>query len=208
LSSEIQEGSVAVTPIYTIGHGNRSLEAFLELLQRYGINHVIDVRSQPYSRYIPHFSRAALEQSLNEHHIQYVFMGDTLGGRPKDANCYRDGKPQYDIIRAKPFYQQGIARLRVVWEKQLCVALLCSEAKPQECHRSKLIGNTLVERQIQVSHIDENGYCKDQQAINMLLTGGQQLLFEDLSPIEAIGKIGRARKKLSTSDRNREDDGL
>ncbi len=196
---------MVVTPIYTIGHGNRSLEAFLELLQRYEIAHVIDVRSQPYSRYTPHFSRAALEHSLKEHHIRYVFMGDTLGGRPQDASCYREDKPQYDIIRTKPFYLQGIARLRVVWEKQLCVALLCSEAKPQECHRSKLIGNTLTEQQIQVSHIDESGYCKDQQAINMLLTGGQQLLFEDLSPIETSGKIGRARKKLSTPDRNGEE---
>ena len=195
---------MAVTPIYTIGHGNRSLAAFLELLQRYEIAHVIDVRSQPYSRYTPHFSRAALEHSLKEHHIRYVFMGDTLGGRPKDASCYREDKPQYDIIRTRPFYLQGIARLRIAWEKQLCVALLCSEAKPQECHRSKLIGNTLIEQQIQVSHIDEGGYCKDQQAINMLLTGGQQLLFEDLSPIEVSGKIGRARKKLSISDRNGE----
>lgn len=196
---------MAVTPIYTIGHSNRSLEAFLELLQRYEIAHVIDVRSQPYSRYTPHFSRAALEFSLKEHHIRYVFMGDTLGGRPKDESCYREDKPQYDIIRAKPFYLQGIARLRVVWEKQLCVALLCSEAKPQECHRSKLIGNTLIEQQIQVSHIDESGYCKDQQAINMLLTGGQQLLFDDLSPIEVSGKIGRARKKFSVPDRNEEE---
>ena len=196
---------MVVTPIYTIGHGNRSLEAFLELLQRYEIAHVIDIRSQPYSRYTPHFSRAALEHSLKEHHIRYVFMGDTLGGRPQDASCYREDKPQYDIIRTKPFYLQGIARLRIVWEKQLCVALLCSEAKPQECHRSKLIGNTLIEQQIQVSHIDESGYCKDQQAINMLLTGGQQLLFEDLSPIETSGKIGRARKKLSMPDRNGEE---
>lgn len=196
---------MAEVPIYTIGHGNRSLEDFIGLLQRYEIAYVIDVRSQPYSRYTPHFSRPALEQSLKDQHIRYVFMGDMLGGRPGDESCYRNAKPQYDIIRTKPFYLQGIARLRVVWEKQLRVALLCSEAKPQECHRSKLIGNTLFEQQILISHIDENGFCKEQQAINMLLTGGQQLLFDDLSPVEASGKIGRARKKFILSDDDREE---
>lgn len=196
---------MAKIPIYTIGHGNRSLEDFIALLRRYEIAYVLDVRSQPYSRYTPHFSRSALESSLKELHIRYVFMGDTLGGRPTDETCYHDDKPQYDIIRTKSFYLQGIARLQVVWEKQLCVALLCSEAKPQECHRSKLIGNTLIEQQILVSHIDENGFCKDQQAINMILTGGQQLLFADLSPVEASGKIGRARKKFIVSDRDGED---
>ncbi len=195
---------MAAVPIYTIGHGNRTLEDFIKLLLHYEIAYVIDVRSQPYSRYTPHFSRPALEHSLEELHMRYVFMGDTLGGRPDDESCYRNAKPQYDIMRTKPFFLQGIARLRVVWEKQLHVALLCSEAKPQECHRSKLIGNTLLEQQILVSHIDENGFCKEQQTINMLLTGGQQLLFADLSPIEASGKIGHARKKFVLPDEDRE----
>jgi len=196
---------VAEVPIYTIGHGNRSLEDFLTLLQRYEIDYVIDVRSQPYSRYMPHFSRPALEQSLKVCYIHYIFMGDVLGGRPQDESCYRNAKPQYDIICTKPFYLQGIARLRTAWEKQLRVALLCSEAKPEACHRSKLIGNTLIEQQILVSHIDENGFCKEQQTVNMLLTGGQQLLFEDLSPMEASGKIGRARKKIVLSNRDGEE---
>ena len=188
-------------PIYTIGHGNRSLEEFLALLQRYEIAFVLDVRSQPFSRYTPHFSRPALEASLKEHSIRYIFMGDTLGGRPPDETCYTDNKPDYDIIRSKLFYQQGVGRLRVAWEKQLRVALLCSEAKPQECHRSKLIGNTLIEQHIAITHIDEHGLCKEQQEIIAILTGGQQLLFEDLSPVEVSGKIGRARKKTTLPDR-------
>ena len=198
---------MAEVPIYTIGHGNRSLEDVMQLLQHYEIAYVIDVRSQPYSRYTPHFSRPTLEHSLKEqHHIRYVFMGDTLGGRPGDETCYRNDKPDYDIIRTKPFFLQGIARLHTVWEKQLRVALLCSEAKPQDCHRSKLIGNTLLEQQIPVLHIDENGSCKEQQAINMLLTGGQQLLFDDLSPVQASGKIGHARKKFIMSHEDREEE--
>lgn len=182
-------------PIFTIGYGNRSIEDFLALLQRYQIAYLIDVRSQPYSRYSPAFSKDALEKQLSQYNIRYVFMGDTLGGRPKDASCYVDGKVDYAQVREKAFYQQGIGRLRTAWEKQLRVAIMCSESKPQECHRSKLIGNTLIEQGIAVEHIDETGASKQQQEINQLLMHGQQTLFDDMPIVALNGKIGRARKK-------------
>ena len=182
-------------PIFTIGHGNRSIEEFVALLQRYEIAYVIDVRSQPYSRYNPQFSKHALEKALQVYALHYVFMGDTLGGRPSDPQCYVDGRVDYALLREMPFFQQGIKRLRTAWEKQLRVAIMCSEARPQECHRSKLIGNTLIEQQIAVAHIDETGECREQQVINQRLIGGQQSLFDDLSLVDVSGKVGRARKK-------------
>ncbi|SRR5579884_1022712 len=182
-------------PIYTIGYGNRSVEEFVALLQHYHIQYLVDVRSQPYSRYSPAFSRNLLVQYLQQQSIDYLFMGDTLGGRPADATCYVDGKVDYSRVCTKAFYQQGIQRLRTAWEKQLRVVLLCAEAKPQECHRSKLIGNTLFEQQIAVAHIDEMGECKTQPEINQLLLGGQPTLFEDVPAVELSGKLGRARAR-------------
>jgi uncharacterized protein (DUF488 family) len=169
-------------PIYTIGYGNRSIQEFLDLLLRYHIEYVIDVRSQPYSRYSPDFSKKALEQHLQQQGIRYIFMGDTLGGRPEDETCYIDGRVDYSIVCTKAFYQQGIQRLRTAWEKQLGVALLCAEIKPQECHRSKLIGNTLFEQQIAVAHIDENGECKTQETVNQTLLGGSGA-YSRISPL-------------------------
>ncbi|HTK08121.1 MAG TPA: DUF488 domain-containing protein [Ktedonobacteraceae bacterium] len=186
---------MAPVPIYTIGHGNRSIADFIALLQRYQISYVADVRSQPYSRYMPHFSKNALEQALHAQHLHYLYLGETLGGRPLDRSCYVDGKVDYALVREKPWYLQGIQRLRTAWEKQLTVALMCSELKPQECHRGKLIGNTLLEQGITVAHIDETGVLREQEEINLLLTSGQATLFDDLSPVELPGKIGHARKK-------------
>ena len=37
--------------IFTVGHSNQSLESFLDLLGRHGIDLVVDVRSSPYSQY-------------------------------------------------------------------------------------------------------------------------------------------------------------
>ena len=152
-------------PIYTIGYGGRSIEEFISLLHHYDIEYLIDARSQPYSRYTPQFSKDALEKYLKQHNIRYIFMGDTLGGRPRDDTCYVDGKVDYAKVCAKTFYQQGITRLRTAWEKQLHVAIMCAEAKPQECHRSKLIGNTLIDQHIGIAHIDESGEIKKQEEI-------------------------------------------
>jgi len=190
-------------PIYTIGYGNRSIGDFVKLLQNYEIKFLVDIRSQPYSRFNPDFSKDSLEKCLKQHLIQYIYMGDTLGGRPKDSSCYIDNKVDYAKLREKSFYQKGISYLHTAWEKQLCIALMCSEAKPQECHRSKLIGNTLVEQQIDVTHIDETGATKTQLQINHIiqaLTDEQPSLFSDESLVTMSKKIGLSRKKYTFSD--------
>lgn len=181
-------------PIYTIGHGNRSFEQFIALLEQYRIAFVVDVRSQPYSRFSPHFSKQALERSLKEHGTRYVFMGDALGGRPQDSDCYDStGRVDYAVLRTKPFYLAGIERLRTAWQKQLHVAVMCSELKPEQCHRSKLIADTLLEQGIAVVHIDENGNSKEQQVVEEQLTGGQPTLFEDFD-----SRVALSRKKYGS----------
>ena len=77
---------------------------------------------------------------------------------------------------------------------------MCAEIKPQECHRSKLIGNSLHDHNIDVAHIDEEGALKTQEWINQILVGhqlGQQLsLFdEDEVPASPNKKINFSRKK-------------
>lgn len=179
-------------PIYTIGYGNRPIEEFIALLQRYKIQYLVDIRSQPYSRFHPDYAKAALEGKLRQHHLHYVFMGDALGGRPQETSCYVNGKVDYALLREMHFYQRGIQRLRRAWEKQIRMVLMCSEQKPQECHRSKLIGNTLREQNIGVEHIDEAGRVKSQTQVDEMLSGGQLALFDD----PALNtKIGLSRKK-------------
>jgi uncharacterized protein (DUF488 family) len=179
-------------PIYTVGYGGRSVDELVCVLQDYHIDFVIDVRSAPYSKFNPDYSKDALEQRLKPAGFRYVYMGDLLGGRPRDESCYTNGYVDYEKLREKQFYLDGIARLRKAWEQQLRVAVLCSEGKPQACHRSKLIGVTLEEQGIGVMHIDERGYQKSQQTVMDLLTDGQLPLF-GLPPAAS-----KSRKKIST----------
>ena len=164
-------------PIYTIGYGSRSLEAFTAVLQRYHIAYLLDIRSAPYSRYKPEFAKDALQAALAAQGIRYLFIGDSLGGRPNDAACYTDGKVDYEKVKTMAFYQEGISRIQTAFLQQQAVVLMCSEGKPENCHRSKLIGTTLTQLNIPVAHIDENDGVVGQTAVIHRLTGGQLSLF-------------------------------
>ena len=169
---------MARMPIYTIGYGARTLEEFVALLQERQIQFLLDVRSKPYSRYKPEFSKAELEQHLKAQGIRYIFMGDQLGGQPADSDCYTaGGKVDYEKIKRKPFYQDGIGRLQQAWQQKQPVVLMCSEGKPENCHRSKLIGETLADLGIEVAHIDENGSLLTQEEVKLRVIGGQPSLF-------------------------------
>ena len=173
----IMEKLPTAIPIYTIGYGSRSIAELIEVLHQHAIAYLIDVRSAPYSRYKPEFSKAPLANELERHSIRYVFMGDALGGRPDDETCYVNGKVDYEKVKATAFYQRGIERLHTAFTQQQRVVLMCSEGKPEECHRCKLIGATLTTQNIPVIHIDENDEQMTQEQIVDRLTGGQLSMF-------------------------------
>lgn len=164
-------------PIYTIGYGDRDIEAFTAVLQQYQIAYLIDVRTAPYSGYKPDFSKERLERALGQQGIRYVFMGEQLGGRPADPDCYSGEKVDYEKIKVKGWYQEGIGRITNAFQQQRRVVLMCSEGKPENCHRSKLLGVSLTDLNIPVAHIDENNQLKTQVEVIVQLTGGQLGLF-------------------------------
>lgn len=171
-------GSMGNPPLYTIGYGAREIEAFLDVLRTYNIEYLIDVRSRPYSRYKPDFSKDALSSHLDRNGIRYVFMGDTLGGMPDDPACYVDGKVDYEKVSEQSFFLRGLERLREAQRQGLHVVLMCSEGKPEQCHRSKLIGKSLDKEGVVMAHIDENDEELTQNAVMLRLHGGQQTLFD------------------------------
>lgn len=171
------DSTPSAPPLYTIGYGSRTMEEFLAVLRAHEVEYVIDVRSAPYSKFKPEFSKASLAAVLKRHGFHYVFMGDLLGGQPDAPDCYSDGKVDYDKVRTKPFFQAGLDRLKSARQQGLRVALMCSEGRPELCHRVKLIGEALESLGIPVAHIDEDGQLRSQSEVIHRLTGGQLDLF-------------------------------
>ncbi|MDX2039802.1 MAG: DUF488 domain-containing protein [Acidobacteriota bacterium] len=143
--------------LFSIGHSNATIEAFLNLLRRNEIAVLVDTRSQPYSRYNPHFSREALKQSVNEQGIEYAYLGNRIGGKPEGREFYfPNGKVDFEALSQSSVFLTGIEQLLKLAELRT-VAFMCAEADYRHCHRYWLITRTLVERGIEVQHILHTG---------------------------------------------------
>jgi Protein of unknown function, DUF488 len=108
-----------------------------------GIQSLADVRSAPYSRYVPHFNRSELEDALERPGIRYVYLGAELGGRPADDQYYDDhDHVLYYRMATAPFFLRCLERLTD--EGALYrTAMMCSEEDPTNCHRHLLIARVL-----------------------------------------------------------------
>ena len=156
--------------VYTIGHSNHEPKKLLTLLRMHGVDAVVDVRSAPYSRYLPHFNKEHLAAALKDADIRYAFKGKELGGQPTDRAFYdAEGHVLYGELAQSPAYGAGIEFVRDNAVAR-SVALMCSEKEPLDCHRSLMIGQTLAERGIAVAHIHADGSLESQGvAIDRLL---------------------------------------
>ena len=150
--------------IYTIGHSNHSAVRFIDLLQGAGIDCVADVRSTPFSRRNPQFNQKALTASLKDAGIEYWFLGDALGARPKDEACWESGKVSYARIAATPAFQRALDAL-IERSVSTRIALMCAEKEPLECHRSILVGRALALRGMELRHIHADGRIESQSAL-------------------------------------------
>ena len=157
--------------LYTIGHSDHTTAAFVDLLRRHGITLVVDVRSQPYSRWAPQFNRETLARDLDDAGIAYQFMGDALGGRPADPTLYDPDqeRPDYQRVEQTPAYQAGIDRLLNLAETER-VAVMCSEGDHRRCHRHLLITQTLLGRGVRVLHIQPDGTTVEGERIAQQLS--------------------------------------
>jgi uncharacterized protein (DUF488 family) len=172
--------------LYTIGHSNHPIEHFLGLLRRHGIETVADVRSRPYSRFVPHFGKERLARFLEAQGVGYLFLGQELGGKPPRGEAHAPALT-YQVRVGQPEFRQGVNRLLGVAETNR-VALLCRERDPLDCHRFHLICRYLRPIDLDVRHILPHGDAEAQQATERRLlertAKGQLGLFDD--PDQAV----------------------
>lgn len=185
--------------VWTIGHSNHELDAFVRLLRGQEIDVVVDVRSFPYSKFAPQFNQDALRQGLQDAGFQYLFLGEQLGGRPESPSHYdAEGHALYGLMAEEPGFRGAIDRL-VSGAADHRIALLCSEGKPEGCHRRLLVGKVLAERGIPLLHILPDGEVEEEQAVSLEPDGDQAALFADGgAPWRSTRSVSR-RRRLSAS---------
>jgi len=154
--------------LFTIGYSGLDMPGFIDLLVANGVAVVCDVRSTPFSKFKPDFSRGPFRRHLNAAGIKYVFLGAELGARPADRTCYVDGQARYDRIAATEPFHHGMARVRN-GVASTTLALVCSERDPAECHRAILVAHRLGDLRNSIAHIHTDGQIEHQAAFDARL---------------------------------------
>jgi uncharacterized protein (DUF488 family) len=145
--------------IYTIGHSNRPIEEFIELLEENSIELLADVRTVPRSRANPQFNKENLPRSLKPHGIEYIHL-PALGGlrnRAKGAPPSHNTEWENSSFRNYADYaeteafREGQDQLISLARKQR-TCYMCSEAVWWRCHR-RIITDYMLARGMHVLHI-------------------------------------------------------
>jgi len=189
---------VSASRLFTVGHSNHDFPRLVGLLQAAGVTAVADVRSQPFSQRYPQFNRAELQAGLSNCEIVYAFLGDHLGGRPRDSSLYdADGHVHYERVRQTKAFREGIIRLQRALD-DFAVALLCSEEDPLVCHRGLMISPALVEQKILPKHLRADGSIETMEDFEARLLAETKVGIGVLDGLFAVSITEEERQQMLT----------
>jgi uncharacterized protein (DUF488 family) len=156
-----------VAIIHTIGHSTRELSELIFALQAHGIKTLVDIRSIPMSRRLPHFNRENLEKELPKLGMEYVWLRE-LGGRRKrqipdspNVALRNDSFRNYADYMLTTGFEQGIETLLRI-SQDGPVAIMCAERVYFRCHRM-LVSDYLTAHGHDVLHIDDEKAARRHQ---------------------------------------------
>lgn len=121
--------------IYSIGHSTRTIEEFIFELNSVNFNYIVDLRSKPYSRFVPQYNKNRLQDLFWS---KYIFMWDSLWWMDDDIS-----------FEKFMFWIEKLSNLA----KDHIVVFFCSEKDYKKCHRFYKITPELEIREFKVIHL-------------------------------------------------------
>jgi uncharacterized protein (DUF488 family) len=162
---------VTAPVIYTLGHSRHGIDVFIALAKQHGVETIVDVRGQPWSRYNPQFNQDAVAAAVEQAGLSYRWEGERLSGRPKDRRFYdAQGKVDWDALRHWPALAEGLNEIRALAEAST-LALVCAEEDPLHCHRRGLLTGPPIDRGVAVLHIHKDGIIETEEEVAVRARG-------------------------------------
>jgi uncharacterized protein (DUF488 family) len=166
--------------IFTVGHSTLPIERFIALLQTYGIERLMDIRTMPRSRHNPQFNDTALAGSLTVQRIEYVHI-PALGGlrhaRKDSPNTgWRNAgfRGYADYMQTEAF--QDALEALIHMSRQRRIAVMCAELVPWRCHRS-LVADALNVRGVPVVEILSESNYRNHQLTPFAQVEGVRIIY-------------------------------
>jgi uncharacterized protein (DUF488 family) len=177
--------------LWTIGHSTRSFEELLTLLNVYGIQRLVDVRTVPRSRRNPQFNTDRLSTELHDAGLAYRHMRRLGGLRKAKKDSINTGwrnasfRGYADYMQTEEF-QTGLEEL-MQYGKAGQTVIMCAEAVPWRCHRS-LIADALLVKGWTVRHILSSSKSDDHRLTSFAVITDGGLIYPP--PSDPAGSPG------------------
>lgn len=180
--------------IYTIGYAHHTQESFLELLLKYHINCVVDVRNMPYSGFHPQFNKEVIKFYLNQRGITYIHMDKSFGIiRDEIELNTKEGYLDFTKLAKTEDFLDGINRIENGVKKGYTIAFMCAEKDPTDCHRSTLVARKLFEIGYEVLHILADGSAETHKQMEERM---KEEFCQTDNQIDLFGQIKTDQEKL------------
>jgi len=148
---------IASIAVFTVGYEGWLIDGFLDLLMRAGIQRVVDVRSNPISRRYG-FHKRTLDRLCGKLQIEYVHFPQ-LGVPSKqrqELDAAEGYKALFDRYEADVLSREKGAISQVAsLVQERPTALMCMEADPLMCHRSRLAKAVALATALPLRHLGE-----------------------------------------------------
>ena len=148
--------------LFTIGYANKVIEEFINLLEKYNINCIVDVRSTPYSAQFPDYNANVIKHTLKSYNITYLDFSEEFGARRLDDRDYSSIKlfddTTVDVVDFKKVWDnetflRGVDRIKIGLKKGYNICFLCGEKYPYDCHRGIMVSEYFFRKGYNITHI-------------------------------------------------------
>lgn len=176
--------------IFAIGHSNYPYDKLIEMIKKYGIDCVVDIRETPYSKYNTQYNREVLRENLKSSGFTYVYMGHEFGAKRQTKESYNDeGYADFEKVIKEELFLKGIERITKGLQMGYKIVLLGAMQEPIRCHRSIMLGKYLNEKGFDVKYIMHEGNIVNQDYIeedllNKYFSDRNQLSIDSLLGID------------------------
>ena len=156
--------------IYALGHSNYPFDKFIEILKKYNINCVVDIRAIPYSKYNTQYNKEFFQSNLKRLGYTYIYMADEFGAKRKTRESYNsEGYADFEKVIFEDSFKKGIERLKIGCKKGYRIVLLGAMQDAIRCPRAILVGRQLIKEGFNVKYIMHEGDLKSQTDLEELL---------------------------------------
>ncbi len=149
--------------IYTIGYSCFKIDDFVSVLKSYKISTLIDVRSNPNSKFYEDYNQKNLEKILAENGFIYRNYNKEFGARQENRKYYKKGYLDFSEYAKSDAFLDGISKIEAGIHSDFTFVFMCAEKDPSTCHRSIMVAREFFKLGYNIKNILADGSFETQE---------------------------------------------